>query len=184
MATQIPERPGSFRDFVAAATDPLDGADISVTEFKYRYSAGQVRRGARLACSQASGCGLRWYVPVPRSPPWPLLGLLRCSRCFAAAPALTVCIKPTNPFAPHALFPPQVANILWSAGVPDKARAAALVARLNGAGMPTDDISDIDSAQVGPGRLRARGVGGCGVGCMVCRPAAQRHTRALRQSVP
>ncbi|KIZ01900.1 threonine dehydratase [Monoraphidium neglectum] len=62
MATQIPERPGSFRDFVGAATGPLDGgADVSVTEFKYRYSAGQV------------------------------------------------------------------ANILWSAGVPDKAAAGALV---------------------------------------------------------
>ncbi|KAI8464153.1 MAG: threonine dehydratase I [Monoraphidium minutum] len=82
MATQIPERPGAFRDFVAAATDPLDGVDVSVTEFKYRYSAGQL------------------------------------------------------------------ANILWSAGVPDKAAGAGLVARLNAAGMPTEDISGIDAAQV------------------------------------
>lgn len=83
MATRIPERPGAFREFVAAATDPLDGGhDVSVTEFKYRYSAGQT------------------------------------------------------------------ASILWSAGVPDKKAAGALVARLNAAGMPTLDISDIDSAQV------------------------------------
>lgn len=38
MATQIPERPGSFREFVATATDVKGG--VSVTEFKYRYSAG------------------------------------------------------------------------------------------------------------------------------------------------
>lgn len=87
MATQIPERPGSFREFVAAATDG-GGADggsvgsVSVTEFKYRFSAGQT------------------------------------------------------------------ASILWSAGVSDKAAAAALVGRLNAAGMPTLDISDIDAAQV------------------------------------
>ena len=42
----------------------------------------------------------------------------------------------------------QSANILWSAGVSDKQAATALVARLNGAGMPTLDISDIDAAQV------------------------------------
>jgi threonine dehydratase len=81
MATQIPERPGSFRDFVATATDGAEGA-VSVTEFKYRYSAGQA------------------------------------------------------------------ANILWSAGVEDRAAGDSLVARLNAAGMPTLDISDIDAAQV------------------------------------
>ena len=68
MATQIPERPGSFREFVAAATDPLAGADISVTEFKYRYSAGQarrvsfagrLRRGLRASASTGrDACGL------------------------------------------------------------------------------------------------------------------------------
>ena len=41
----------------------------------------------------------------------------------------------------------QAANILWSAGVPGKAAAAELVGRLNAAGMPTLDISDIDAAQ-------------------------------------
>ena len=83
LATQIPEHPGSFRDFVGVATTGDDGhGGVSVTEFKYRFSAGQS------------------------------------------------------------------ANILWSAGVSDKQAATALVARLNGAGMPTLDISDIDAAQV------------------------------------
>ncbi|KAK9824814.1 hypothetical protein WJX81_000970 [Elliptochloris bilobata] len=36
-ATTIPERPGAFADFVAAA---LDGTDTQITELKYRYSAG------------------------------------------------------------------------------------------------------------------------------------------------
>jgi GTPase involved in cell partitioning and DNA repair len=47
MATQIPERPGSFREFVGIATDSGAGGSggVSVTEFKYRYSAGQVRGG-------------------------------------------------------------------------------------------------------------------------------------------
>ena len=78
LATQIPERPGSFREFVAVAT----AGGVSVTEFKYRYSAGQA------------------------------------------------------------------AAILWSAGVPDRAAGAALVERLNEAGLQTSDISDIDAAQV------------------------------------
>jgi threonine dehydratase len=51
--------------------------------------------------------------------------------------------------APHLPHPsPQSANILWSAGVPDKAASQALVTRLNAAGLPTLDISDIDAAQV------------------------------------
>jgi hypothetical protein len=79
MATQIPERPGSFREFVSIASG---AGGVAVTEFKYRYSAG------------AS------------------------------------------------------ANILWSAGVTDKAAASALVSRLNEAGLATLDISAIDAAQV------------------------------------
>jgi threonine dehydratase len=79
MATQIPERPGSFREFVSIASE---SGGVNVTEFKYRFSAG------------AS------------------------------------------------------ANILWSAGVSDKAAATSLVARLNEAGLATLDISDIDAAQV------------------------------------
>lgn len=53
LATQIPERPGSFRQFVSVATGSSSGSGsngsaaavpvppTSVTEFKYRYSAGQ-----------------------------------------------------------------------------------------------------------------------------------------------
>lgn len=37
MATTIPERAGAFREFVETATS---GTAVSVTEFKYRYSAG------------------------------------------------------------------------------------------------------------------------------------------------
>ncbi|PNH07340.1 Threonine dehydratase biosynthetic, chloroplastic [Tetrabaena socialis] len=38
LATTIPERPGAFKEFIATAL--CSDADISVTEFKYRYSAG------------------------------------------------------------------------------------------------------------------------------------------------
>lgn len=37
LATTIPEAPGTFKEFVSTA---VDGTDISVTEFKYRYTAG------------------------------------------------------------------------------------------------------------------------------------------------
>jgi len=40
------------------------------------------------------------------------------------------------------------ANILWSAGVSEKSQAAAVIDRLNTAGMPTQDISDLPAAQV------------------------------------
>lgn len=40
MATTIPERPGAFREFVDAATG--GSGSLSVTEFKYRYSAGSL----------------------------------------------------------------------------------------------------------------------------------------------
>jgi hypothetical protein len=147
MATQIPERPGSFREFVAAATDPLAGGDVSVTEFKYRYSAGQVggsgRGRERVVCVAVSvaccvfayarswGRCLVWGAHAPFDP----------GHALAAAP------HPHNPPTPPPPPPPKVANILWSAGVPGKAAAAALVERVNGAGMPTVDISDIDAAQ-------------------------------------
>jgi threonine dehydratase len=38
LAVTLPERPGTFLDFVNTA---LETADIDVTEFKYRYSAGR-----------------------------------------------------------------------------------------------------------------------------------------------
>lgn len=63
MATQIPERPGSFREFVEAATD--NGVDVSVTEFKYRYSAGQVRLGGGSASAAGvpKACLHAWHAP-------------------------------------------------------------------------------------------------------------------------
>lgn len=38
LAVTLPERPGTFLDFVSTA---MDGAEIDVTELKYRYSAGR-----------------------------------------------------------------------------------------------------------------------------------------------
>lgn len=40
------------------------------------------------------------------------------------------------------------ANILWSAGVRVRSEVAAAIARLQAAGMPTMDISNMESAQV------------------------------------
>jgi len=79
LTTTIPERPGAFREFVDVATA---GGSIPVTEFKYRFSAGD------RAC------------------------------------------------------------VLWGAGIKSKAEGEALVARLQGAGMPTTDISGLEVAQL------------------------------------
>ncbi|KAG2485896.1 hypothetical protein HYH03_015341 [Edaphochlamys debaryana] len=40
LTTTIPERPGAFKEFISTALS--SDADLSVTEFKYRYSAGSV----------------------------------------------------------------------------------------------------------------------------------------------
>lgn len=41
MATTIPEQPGAFRTFIDAAVGSASSEPISVTEFKYRFSAGE-----------------------------------------------------------------------------------------------------------------------------------------------
>jgi threonine dehydratase len=60
-----------------------------------------------------------------------------------------MCFKPTKMYISVPRYSAGAqANILWSAGVSDKSQAAAVIERLNQAGMPTQDISDLPAAQV------------------------------------
>eukprot|EP00884_Botryococcus_braunii_P017652 jgi/Botrbrau1/4570/Bobra.60_2s0056.1 len=79
LATEIPECPGAFQQFVTAA---LSNTNLQITELKYRYSAGEV------------------------------------------------------------------AHVLWGLGYQHPAELEGLLERLNGAGMPTLDLSSHEPAQL------------------------------------
>jgi len=80
LTTTIPEHPGAFLDFINVLASA--GVDIPVTEFKYRYSAGEP------------------------------------------------------------------AQVLWGAGIKSPAELTTLLDRMNAGGMPTEDISSLEVAQL------------------------------------
>jgi threonine dehydratase len=99
-ATSIPERPGAFAAFVAAA---LEGTDIQITEFKYRWAARLSVPISVLVCmpepGRWPGCGaagrllpagaigleLKGVAAVPARAGRPgLLVALLCVPCFSA----------------------------------------------------------------------------------------------------
>lgn len=61
--------------------------------------------------------------------------------CADPAVVLPVCVVLRYSAGAHA-------NILWSAGVRDRSEVTEVMDRLQAAGMPTMDISDMDAARV------------------------------------
>jgi threonine dehydratase len=117
MATQIPERPGAFREFVRVATGVDDEASGS-------SSSGGGGGASTNGGSSSGSTGSSQPQPQPQQQQ---VSVTEFKYRYSAG---------------------ATASILWSAGVPDRQAGAALVARLNAAGMPTRDISGLDAAQI------------------------------------
>lgn len=133
LATTIPEAPGSFKDFVGTA---VGNTDIQVTEFKYRYALLQI------------------FFSVQ--------DLFSC-RKFPVADFFSCCKFPVADFLlriAHYLFVSNAhlfakrysagteAHVLFSIRIKDAAQLEELVARLDAKQMYTDDISNLEAAQV------------------------------------
>lgn len=73
---------------------------------------------------------------------------LRPFLCASSCVQYALSCPTVSPALPCRYSAGATANILWSAGVKDKGEVGQVIARLEAAGMPTLDISNMDAARV------------------------------------